>query len=185
MKINAHNDDLRYPAAAIFLHWIIAIMVVTNLLSGFLFANNIIIFSAQINFHKLSGVTILSLVVVRVLWRLTHSYPSLNGLIPTSERFLAHFGHLFLYFLLLVLPLSGILLVQSFGKSIELFGLAIPQIINTTDNATAEQFLQIHEALAIMLSTLVTGHIIAALKHHFIDKNDILRRMLPKWFLRK
>lgn len=185
MNNNVDDNNLRYPPVAILLHWIIAVMVLTNLLSGFLFANNIIIFSEQINFHKLSGVTILSLVIVRVLWRLTHSYPSLNGLIPTSERFLAHFGHLFLYFLLLVLPLSGILLVQSFGKNIELFGLAIPQIINTTDSATAEQFLQIHEALAIMLSTLVTGHIIAALKHHFIDKNDILRRMLPKWFLRK
>lgn len=185
MKTNAHDDDLRYPAVAIFLHWVIALMVVTNLLTGFLFENNIIIFSEQINFHKLSGVTILSLVVVRILWRLTHHYPSLNGLIPSSEKFLAHFGHLFLYFLLLVLPLSGILLVQSAGKNIELFGLAVPQIINTTDNATAERFLQIHEALAIMLSTLVAGHIIAALKHHFIDKNDILRRILPKWLLRK
>lgn len=181
MKTNAPDHNLRYPAVAIFLHWVIAVMVLANLLSGFLFENNIILFAKQIDFHKLSGTIILSLVIVRILWRLTHRYPSLKGLIPVSEKFLAHFGHLFLYFLLIVLPISGILLVQSLGKNIEFFGLTIPRLISATDNTTSERFVQIHESLAVMLLTLVIGHIIAALKHHFIDKNNVLRRMLPKW----
>lgn len=172
------NDN--YCSVAIFFHWAIALLVFVNLLTGTLFANNIVPLSSSMQLHKQTGLLIFMLVICRIIWRLTHNYPTLNEQIPVSEKLLAHFGHLFLYFLILAMPISGILVVQSAGKQLNLLGFIIlPKIVNQNPELL-EQLLDIHKSLAIMLVTMIIGHTIAALKHHLIDKNQVLLRMLPK-----
>lgn len=175
---SAVNDN--YCSVAIFFHWAIALLIFANLLTGTLLANDIVSLNSSMQMHKQTGILILILVICRIIWRLTHHYPTLNEQIPVSEKLLDNFGHLFLYFLILAMPLSGVLMVQSAGKQLNLLGvMVLPKIVNQ-NSELFEQFLDIHKSLAIMLVTMIVGHTIAALKHHFIDKNQVLLRMLPK-----
>lgn len=94
----------RYTTVAIILHWAIAAMIIFNLASGLLHA---FLPGGVIAVHISSGVTILALTVVRIVWRLTHRPPPLRSDLKPWERYLAHGVHLLLYAGMLVLPLSG------------------------------------------------------------------------------
>lgn len=170
-----------YPTTARFFHWTIALMIFFNLISGVIMAyfpdlsHEFEIFSI----HKQAGAMILVLAILRLIWRLTHKYPSLVGLLPRNERILASLGHAILYILMFALPLSGILFSQSFGKSVYLGMFKLPQLISPQPIETAFQFFAFHKYLAIFITVIILGHVLAALKHHFIDKNEVLLRMLP------
>lgn len=172
-----------YSNVAKFFHWSIAFMILFNLISGATLAY-FDAFSTQINLfaiHKQTGVMILVLAVLRLTWRLTHRYPSLKGMLPAHERLLAGFGHVLLYILMFALPISGILFSQSFGKEVDLLWIKLPTFIDPQAQGVALQFLNLHKFLAIIITTIVAGHTLAAIKHHIIDKNQVLTRMLPKF----
>lgn len=176
----------RYSAVAIFFHWAIAIMIFFNFATGLLFNYNHSKYIEMIALHKQSGVFILGLVILRLLWRFTHRYPSLTGEIPFSEKVLAYFGHVVMYLLMLIIPVAGILFVQGYNHNLIVCGYKLPKLLNyDMPFEQAERLQHLHESLAIFLATLVAGHIIAALKHHFIDKNQVLTRILPHFGKRK
>lgn len=177
-KLQAH----KYSATAKFFHWAIAAMILFNILSGFLFNYSQHTDVKIIGLHKQSGVFILGLVILRILWRITHRYPSLTGEIPSSEKILAYFGHFLMYLLMLIIPLVGIIFVQGFNHKLIVCGYELPRLLNYDMSlARAEQLQYLHESLALFLTTLIAGHIIAAFKHHFIDKNMVLTRILPSF----
>ena len=180
------NDLLQqnYSRVAIFLHWLIALMVMMNIVGGLLFSCDIILFSNQMLLHKQSGVIILVLVIVRIIWRLSHEYPRLTGSIPASEEVLAKFGQFLLYFLMLTVPLSGLIFVQSAGHNPTIAGYHLPILMPFLTASDVPQLELVHTSLAVFFATLILGHTIAALKHHFIDKKRVLVRILPK-FLRR
>ncbi len=177
------NNLTQYPGVAKFLHWAIAAMIIFNLLSGLILAY---FFEWSMQFdlviiHKQIGVMILLLVVFRIIWRLTHEYPTLDSLpITKSEKILATVGHIMLYIFMFIIPISGFFFSQSAGREVDLLWFKLPQLIVKQSDTVTMQLLSIHKYLSIAITVFISLHILGALKHQFIDKFPILDRMLPK-----
>jgi len=170
-----------YTRTAIALHWTVGALVVTALAMGWIMTDmassplKLEVFS----WHKWIGVTILALFFVRALWRLTHRAPALVPM-PAWERSAALFSHGLLYLMLLVQPLTGWLYSNAAGRPIVYLGLIpLPNLVDK-DRDVAATLKSLHDAGGVVLATLVGLHLLAALKHHFFDRDDTLRRML-RW----
>jgi cytochrome b561 len=124
-------------------------------------------------------VTVFLLALFRIAWRVTHQPPPLPGSMPRLIQIAAHAGHHMLYMLMFLIPLSGWLMSSAKGFQTVWFGiLPIPDLIEK--NKLLGDLLQtVHVSLNYLFIAVLIGHIGAALKHHFIDKDDILTRMLP------
>ena len=171
-----------YTATAKALHWGIAVLIFGMLGLGFymtgldLSPTKLQLFS----WHKWAGVTVFMLVVVRLAWRVTHRPPALPAHMPALERFAAHAGHHLLYVLMFAIPLSGWLMSSAKGFQTVWFGvLPIPDLL-AKDKALGDLLQTVHVVLNFVLIAVLLGHVGAALKHHFIDKDDVMTRMLPR-----
>ena len=171
----------RYDTVAIALHWWVALMVLCALAVG-LYMHDLPLSPHKLkvfSWHKWIGVTIFLFAVVRVLWRATHSPPALPAATPPWQRIAAHSTHHLLYALILVIPLSGWLMSSAYGvQVVYLSVLPLPDLV-AKDKALADQLKELHEGLNIAMVLLLVAHVGAALKHHFVDRDEVLRRMLP------
>jgi cytochrome b561 len=130
------------------------------------------------NWHKWMGVTVLGLAVLRVLWRFTHRPPALPAAMPKWEKIAAELGHLGLYVLMFAVPLSGYFYSLAAGFKVVYLGL-FPLPVLMDRNPTLKPILEeVHYWLNMGLAGLVSVHFLAVLKHQFIDRNAILKRML-------
>lgn len=191
----------RYTAVAIVLHWAIAFAILLLIPLGFWMheaaengdiSDNV--FRAY-QLHKSIGLTVLALSIVRLAWRLMNPPPPLPAHMPAWERFVAKATHWAFYALMLGLPLSGWLYVSA-GWSIHdeqplvvtthyfdlfrvpaLFGL--PQASEEVREAAAEAAFTAHWVLAYAAIGLAALHVLAALKHHFFDRDEVLAHMVP------
>jgi len=170
-----------YTRTAVALHWIVGALVATALIMGWIMTDmttgpaKLQVYS----WHKWIGVTVLALFFVRALWRLTHPAPEPMPM-PAWQRYAAQMGHGLLYALLLLQPLTGWLYSNSAGRSIVYLGLVpLPDLVakNAPLAATLEE---VHESGAWLLTIVIGLHLLAALKHHYVDHDDTLRRML-RW----
>lgn len=128
--------------------------------------------------HKSFGMLLLVLVLVRLGWRLANPTPALPRDTPVWERAGAHASHAFLYVLMIALPITGWIINSAANIPFRVFWLIpLPDIV-TPDKALADFFKGVHLALFITLSAVLIAHIAAALRHHFVKRNDILQRML-------
>jgi cytochrome b561 len=128
--------------------------------------------------HHSLGITILALAVLRMLWRMVQPPPSLPKTMKGFERVLARGTHLAFYALLFALPLTGWAVAAFEGQSIDVFGLfELPRL--QVFALTEDQLEEVHETLFNILLGLATLHIAAALKHHFFDRDNVLRSMAP------
>lgn len=171
-----------YSATAKALHWGIAVLIFGLLGLGFymtgleLSPTKLQLFS----WHKWAGVTVFMLVVVRLAWRVTHRPPALPAHMSALERFAAHAGHHLLYVLMFAIPLSGWLMSSAKGFQTVWFGvLPLPDLL-AKDKALGDLLQTVHVSLNFVLIALLLVHIGAALKHHLVDKDDVLTRMLPR-----
>ncbi len=129
--------------------------------------------------HKSVGITILMLVILRLLWRSLNLTPLLPTTLKPYERMLARLTHAALYVLLFAMPLSGWMMSSARGFPVSWFGFfTLPDLVPRNKSLYAA-FLTTHEVLAWALAAVVTLHVAAALKHHFMLRDDVLRRMLP------
>lgn len=172
--------NTRYTATAIALHWLIAVLIIATFFLGLTMVDMPGITPTKLkyfNWHKWMGVTVLGFAVMRLLWRLTHAAPALPTTLPGWERLAAHLGHLGLYVLMFAVPLSGYFYSLSAGYPVVYLGLfKLPVLIDP--NPELKPILKTaHYLLNMGLAGLVSIHVLAALKHHFIDRNDILKRM--------
>lgn len=171
----------RYTRTAITLHWGMAALVITLLAMGWIMTDMV---SSPLklkvfDWHKWTGITVLALLLVRALWRLTHPAPALLPMPPWQRR-AAQLLHGFLYLMLLLQPLTGWLYSNASGRAIVYLGLIpLPNLVGK-DRALAGTLRDLHGAGALVLSIAVGLHVLAALKHHLIDRDDTLRRML-RW----
>ncbi|MDR5819208.1 MULTISPECIES: cytochrome b [unclassified Caballeronia] len=175
----------RYSATAIGLHWIIALLIVGGFYLGWIMTDIPGFTPTKLKYfswHKWIGVTVFALAVLRLLWRVTHPAPPLPGGMPRWQKGAAHLGHLALYVLMLVIPASGYLYSSAAGLQVVYLGvLPLPTIIGP-DKALKATLRLVHIALNYTLLFFVVMHVLAALKHHFVDRDGLLGRMLP--FLR-
>lgn len=178
----------RYNSVAISLHWLIAILlvglVVLAKIMNSLEDDDPFRFEL-IQWHKSFGITALVLVVIRLLWRLTHRPPVLPATMSKLERFGAEAAHRILYLLMFMIPLSGWIMVSASPLNLktELFGLIpwphIPFVSALPDKAAITgQFVEYHYWLAHGLVFVVVVHIAAALRHQLFLKDNIMSRML-------
>ena len=173
---------IHYTRTAKSLHWAMAILLFGLLALGF-YMHDLPLSPEKLqlySWHKWAGVTAFLLVLVRLAWRVAHRPPALPANMPKLMQLAAHAGHLALYLLMLAIPLSGWLMSSAKGFQTVWFGiLPIPDLLEKNKELGA-QLAEVHEALAILFILTLLAHIGAALKHHFIDKDDILTRMLPR-----
>ncbi len=170
-----------YSRTAMTLHWLMAALIFAAFPLGVYMSD--LKFSPLklqlVSYHKWLGVTIFLLLLVRLAWRLRHTPPALAWRIAVWQQRAAHAVHQILYGLLVAIPLSGWLMSSAKGVPVVYFGLVqLPDLVSK-DKAIGQLLENIHAALNYALLGLVLLHVAAALKHHFLDKDDTLARMLP------
>lgn len=175
------DSATRYTATAITLHWLTVLLVFTAFPLG-LYMHELALSPLKlklVNYHKWLGVTIFLLTVMRLAWRAAHTPPPLPETIPLWQQRAAHGLHLLLYMLLLVIPLSGWLMSSAKGVPVVYLGLIqLPDLV-AKDKALGNLLAEVHELLNFGMLALVGLHVAAALKHHFVDRDTTLQRMLP------
>jgi cytochrome b561 len=181
----------RYTRTAIALHWMIAVLIVVNVLlalSADYLPDDWV--RPVIDTHKSIGITVLGLALMRLLWRATHRPPALPPSYPRWERIGAHAAHAALYVLIFALPLSGWLHDSAWKDAathpMTLFGMIpwprIGWVMNVEPTAREQlhdRFGALHTWFGYVLYGLFALHVIGALKHQWLDREQELQRMLP------
>ena len=170
----------RYHPVSMALHWLLALMILGSLGVG-LYMTGLPFSPARLqlyNWHKWAGVTILVLSAARLLWRLTHRPPA-DVPMPAWQQRASHAAHAALYALFFAVPLAGWAYSSAAGFPVVLFGvLPLPDFVGP-DRALSESLKPLHQWLAYTLAAVIALHIAAALKHHFVDRDGLLLRMMP------
>ena len=168
----------RYTPVAIVLHWLLALAIIGAFCVG-VYMSDLPFSPSRVklyNWHKWAGVTILALSALRLLWRLTHRPPA-DAPMPAWQARVAHGVHLLLYVAFFAVPLTGWAMSSAKGYPIVWFGvLPLPDFV-PKDHDLGELLEQVHAALAWGLAFLVLAHVAGALKHQFIDRDGLLKRM--------
>jgi cytochrome b561 len=173
------NTRHQYGLVSRWLHWAVFVLVLGMLVAGATldFLPDGTLKGMATSLHKSFGVVVALLMGIRLLWRIYNPRPDPLGH-HAVENYLAHVVHVFLYILLLLQPLVGILMSQAFGYPVTIFGLfSLPTIVWQSPQL-GRFFLQCHTVIAILLALTIAIHVGAALKHHFIDRDRTLSRML-------
>lgn len=175
------SSSSHWSAIAKFLHWTVAALIAVQLVLGWMAASWRLSPTKLELFvwHKSTGMLVLLLVVLRLAWRLTHAAPALPAGMPRWERTAASASHVLLYAAMLALPLSGWVINSAAGVPFSIYWLVPLPSIAPVDRALANTAALVHFALVILLLVLVATHVGAALRHHFIQRDDVLVRMLP------
>ncbi|MBL8509996.1 MAG: cytochrome b [Chitinimonas sp.] len=172
---------IKYTLPARLLHWLVALGIIAAFALG-LTTDSMEGFSLQklklINYHKWLGITVLGLVAIRLLWRLSHRPPELPAQMQPWEKQVAHYTHMLLYVLMFAVPLGGWLYSSAKGFPVVWLGMVeLPNLMDKNEElAGTIKFM--HKIGAWTLVLLAVAHAAAALKHHFIQKDDVLKRML-------
>jgi cytochrome b561 len=175
------SSSTRYTAVAQTLHWVVAALIVTQFTLAWM-GDDLplgVHKLALLARHKSFGMTVLMLVVLRLLWRLFNRPPELPAGMSKIERLVAKATHIAFYLLLFAMPLTGWLMSSAKKYSVSWFGLFTwPDLIGKNEH-NFDLLRETHEILSYALLALAILHILAALKHHFWNKDDVLLRMLP------
>ncbi len=183
MNIPIRNTPNAYGLVAQLFHWAIVVGIALQYIWAWRAdeTDSIRLEYQLIVQHKSIGMTVLALAILRIGWRLFNRPPALPAGMKRWERLAATFTHWALYGVILMLPISGWIYSSAAGYGAEFYGLLdIPDLVGTSE-ALEDVFHEIHELLGIALLVLVGVHVAAALQHHFIKKDNVLKRMLPKW----
>ncbi|MDK9701887.1 MAG: cytochrome b [Sulfuritalea sp.] len=170
-----------FTGVAIGLHWLIAAAIIGTFALG-LYMHELPLSPQKLklySWHKWAGVTIFLCVLLRLVWRLSHRPPQMPAGMPAWQRKAAEATHVLLYLLMFAVPLSGWLMSSAKGFQTVWFGvLPLPDLLDKNQEL-GDLLQQVHMLLNFTMAALVIAHLGAALKHHFIDRDDVLARMLP------
>lgn len=172
----------RYTSTAIALHWLIAILIIGAFTLGLVMTDIPGLSPTKLRYyswHKWAGVTILALAALRLLWRLTHTPPALPATGPAWQNFAAHGVHGLLYVLMFAIPLSGYFYTLAAGVPVVYFGLFQLPVLIAPDPELKALLKPLHYWLNMLMAGFVGLHVLGALKHAVIDRDGLLRRMLP------
>ena len=172
----------RFDAFAILFHWLVAGLIVANVLIAWSLDNfdrHDPVHDKILTVHKSIGVVILLLAALRLAWRWTHPAPLLPETMPRWMRFAAQADQVVLYAILFIMPVTGLIDAGGFSEPVNFFFLfKLPPLIGH-DEPLGHAAMAVHKATAWVLYILLALHAAAALFHHYVLKDQILRRMLP------
>lgn len=176
------SQEAHYSATAKWVHWLTLLLLLGSYTLGFIMADlkpsptRLQMFA----YHKWIGVTVFLLTLLRLGWRLAVPPPPQVSM-PAWQTWLAENTHRLLYLLLFIVPISGWLMSSAHGFQTVYFGvLPIPNLLHK-DKALAEVLEEVHESLTLLMLAIVAVHALAAIKHQLVDRDTVLRRMLPRW----
>lgn len=178
--MSLRSDDRQWGSVAKFFHWVMALGILGNGLWGLLMTSmspsmtKISVYAL----HKSIGLTLLALFLLRLLWRAADRAPP-DEPAPRWQRWAAHAVHGALYVLVVALPLSGWWFNSLHGYPLQWFKLFnLPALVDKNEDM-AHLAHAVHEYLFWLLLLVLLAHVGAALKHHLLDRDNVLRRMLP------
>ena len=173
------NTANTYGVVAKSFHWLLFLMLTFSIVAGNFLAS--MPKGAEklqaAGMHKSFGAVLLMLIMLRLVWRLINETPRLPDETTAGEAFAAKAMHWGLYVLMFAQPLAGIMMSQAAGIPVSFFGLFEFPVFLDKDPELAKTFLSIHGAVWIILVIAVIGHAGAALHHHFIRKDNVLKQM--------
>jgi cytochrome b561 len=197
------NASTKYTKTAIILHWLIGFGIIFMFFLGWYMGDlpkeapksssydlfDLGLYTWQLseevsprtfyfNLHKSLGISILALIIFRVFWRLTHPAPSLIKTMKVWEKKLASATHHALYLIMVLVPVSGVAMAVYSKYGIKWFGIPLAEGLG--DDAMRDIFKESHEIIGIILLLLLGLHILAVLKHTFVNKDGTLKRMTFK-----
>lgn len=178
MATSATSAD-RYSAGAIWFHWIMAALIIFNIIVG-IFHEGVPALRALMPAHKAVGITVLVLTVARIAWRLAHRTPPLPDHLAAWERAMAITVRRTFYVLMLVMPLSGWIMVSAstHPRPLSWFGLFDVPLLPVAHAAGSPAALT-HSVLGYLFAALAVLHILGALRHQFVLHDTVLGRMIP------
>lgn len=172
---------MRYGRVAIAFHWLTVLLLIGSFSLGW-YMHDLEASPLRARlfaYHKWLGVTIFLLVVLRLGWRLAVPPPPLPATMKSWERSAARLSHWVLYALVVAIPLSGWLMSSAKGYQTLYFGvLPIPDLLSKNPDL-GEWLEEVHEAVGKVFLAVVAVHVLAALKHHYRDRDDVLARITP------
>ena len=171
----------RYTGVAVALHWLVALGILGSFVVGtYMVDLDLSPWKLKVYaWHKWIGVTLLLLVALRLAWRLTHDPPPLPATTPAWQQHAAASTHALLYLLMVAVPLSGWMMSSAAGFPVVYFGvLPLPDLVEK-NKPLFDLMKSVHYVLNKALLALVLLHVAAALKHHYMDRDDVLARMVP------
>ena len=171
----------RYTNTAIAFHWLLALMIIGSFTMGLLMTEMSLSPTRlqYYSWHKWAGVTILGLATMRLLWRLTHAAPAYPQTMPGWQKTAANALHGLLYVLMFAVPVSGYFYTLAAGYPVVYFGLFELPVLIAKNDELKPVLKEVHFWLNMGLAASVGVHLAAALKHQFIDRDGILKRMMP------
>lgn len=173
------NNENTYGVVAKGFHWLLFLMLTFTVIAGNFLAS--MPKGAEklqaAGMHKSFGAVLLMLIMLRLLWRLTNKIPKLPDGTTAVQSLLAKGMHWALYALMFAQPLSGIMMSQAAGYPVSFFGLFEFPVFLDKSQGLAEFFRAMHGAVWIVLVVAVIGHVGAALHHHFVKKDNVLKQM--------
>lgn len=179
--MNSTNIRQRFSSLSIALHWVM-VLLITAVYATILLRENYPkgtdIREGLKTWHFMLGLAVLALVVIRLIVRLSSRKPPITPEPPAWQTLLANMTHFALYAFMLVMPIAGWVILSASGKTIPFFGLELPALVDQS-KVLAGQVKEVHEAIGTIGYFLIGLHAIAALYHHYVVKDDTLRRMLP------
>ncbi len=187
----AKNNYVRYGTVAMTFHWIIAILIITNVVLGVWFVGVMAPKDAMrrmvVGWHESIGITVLILSILRLGWRLMNPIPKLPSDFSPMKRMLARGTHYLLYALMIIVPFLGWAFASAPARPLMIYGQVFPKLpfmTGVTDpvalRAMVGPYVQGHIILGFLLFALALAHIAAAVFYHYmIRKDQILQRMIP------
>lgn len=175
------NTDTSYGSIAKFFHWTVALLVIVMILMGISFGYlpRNIFRSFLMQIHKSLGVTILILMVLRLCWHLISKRPKLPSDTKKWELHVIQWTHALLYATVIAMPITGIVMSTAAGYPVHFWWFATLRVDWIPKNATLANIMNTsHTVLAWIISILIVLHALAALKHHFINKDNVLKSMM-------
>ncbi|MFK7968680.1 MAG: cytochrome b [Rickettsiaceae bacterium] len=174
------NTSSSYGLVSKLFHWFMSLIIISLLIVGFTMTS----MESSDNkwelyfMHKATGVVVLSLVILRLLWRLINIQLDLPADLPSWQKLASRVTHYLLYIFMFLMPVSGVLMSILGGHEVNVFGLFTVPAATEKNTSLAHFFHDLHGISAFAFAGLIVLHISAGLYHHFIRKDSILKRMI-------
>lgn len=174
-------DIATYRAPMRALHWSMAFCITSLFISGAImveFDTKDSLRAAFYSFHKSIGTLIIALFVIRLIVRRVSQVPPLPITMARWEQRLAHYGHLLMYAMLLIVPMTGWATSDLYGYGVKFFDTPLPKLFPTLGAETGAAAGYVHTVFTYIFLWLIGMHLLAVAKHRYIDRNCVMKRMV-------